>query len=99
VIQLSRLNGSIIAINPDLVTWIEVTPDTTIEFLNGDRIMVRESLHEVMERVIDFRRSVRSPFHESGAHPPSREVLANAKESASHVERPSHLPGRRSHSP
>ena len=52
MIQLSRLNGGVIAINPDLVTWIEVTPDTTIEFLNGDRIMVRESLDEVMDRVV-----------------------------------------------
>lgn len=75
MIQLSRLNGGIIAINPDLVTWIEVTPDTTIEFLNGDRIMVRESLDEVMERVVDFRRSVVPPLGRDSARPPSAAVV------------------------
>lgn len=78
MIQLSRLNGGVIAINPDLVTCIEVTPDTTIEFLNGDRIMVRESLDEVMGRVVDFRRAVRQPLGCDSAHPPSREVLREA---------------------
>ena len=44
MITLSRLNGQIVAINPDLITWIDVTPDTTVSLLGGDRIIVRESL-------------------------------------------------------
>jgi flagellar protein FlbD len=81
MIQLSRLNGGVIAINPDLVIWIEATPDTTIEFLNGDRIMVRESIESVIERVVDFRRAA-APLGSSGAHPPSAAVIAALGEDA-----------------
>jgi flagellar protein FlbD len=57
VIVLSRLNGQLVAINPDLVTWIEVLPDTTISMVTGEKILVRESLDEVIGRVIAFRSS------------------------------------------
>jgi flagellar protein FlbD len=58
VITLTRLNGNTVAINPDLVTVIEVTPDTTLCFLNGDRIIVRQTLDEVIAKVIEFRQTV-----------------------------------------
>jgi flagellar protein FlbD len=57
LVTLSRLNGTVVAINPDLITWIDVTPDTIVSLLGGDKIIVRESLEEVIERVIAFRRS------------------------------------------
>lgn len=67
VIRLSRLNGDVIALNPDLIAWIELTPDTTISLLGGERVMVREPLETVEERIIAFRRAVRG---ESDASPP-----------------------------
>jgi flagellar protein FlbD len=56
VISLTRLNGNTIAINPDLIVWIDVTPDTTVSLLGGDKVIVRESLDDVIERVVTFRR-------------------------------------------
>ena len=67
MIALSRLNGQTVAINPDLITWIEVTPDTTVSLLGGDKIIVRESLDEVIARVIEFRRAVDRQGPEYGA--------------------------------
>jgi flagellar protein FlbD len=58
LVTLSRLNGSVVAINPDLIMWIDVTPDTIVSLLGGDKIIVRESLEEVIERVVAFRRVV-----------------------------------------
>jgi flagellar protein FlbD len=58
VITLSRLNGQVVAINPDLITWIEVTPDTVISLVGGEKIMVRERLEEVIGQVIEFRRAI-----------------------------------------
>lgn len=58
MVTLSRLNGTVVAINPDLITWIDVAPDTIVSLLGGDKIIVRESLDEVIERVVAFRRSV-----------------------------------------
>ena len=70
MIRLSRLNGQVIAVNPDLITWIEVTPDTTLSLLGGDKVMVRESLDEVIDRVVKFRREIGNH-----AYPPSGPVL------------------------
>jgi len=61
VITLSRLNGSTVAINPDLITWIDVTPDTTVSLLTRDVIVVRESLDEVITRIIAFRKATGAP--------------------------------------
>ncbi|HMI85471.1 MAG TPA: flagellar FlbD family protein [Polyangiaceae bacterium] len=58
MVTLSRLNGSVVAINPDLITWIDVTPDTIVSLLGGDKIIVREPLEEVIELIVAFRRSV-----------------------------------------
>jgi sulfide:quinone oxidoreductase len=47
VITLTRLNGATLAVNPDLISVIDVTPDTTLLLTNGDRIIVRESLDNI----------------------------------------------------
>ena len=58
MIVLTRLNGHPVAINPDLVAWVEVTPDTTVTFVVGDKIVVKEDLDTMIQRVIDFRRAI-----------------------------------------
>jgi flagellar protein FlbD len=58
VITLTRLNGNTVGVNPDLVTVIDVTPDTTLCLLNGDRLIVRQTLDEVVAKVIEFRQTV-----------------------------------------
>ena len=58
MITLTRLNGATLAVNPDLISVIDVTPDTTLLLTNGDRIIVRESLDEVIERVVHYRQRV-----------------------------------------
>ena len=75
MVRLSRLNGQVIAVNPDLITWIEVTPDTTLSLLGGDKVMVRESLDDVIDRIVSFRREIADR-----AHPPSKAVLDSVSE-------------------
>ena len=58
MIQLTRLNHHPLAVNSDLIKFVEQAPDTVITLLNGEKIVVRESAQEVMERVVEFRRSV-----------------------------------------
>ncbi len=82
MITLSRLNGHTIAVNPDLITWIEVTPDTTLSLLGGDKVVVREPLDLVIARVVEFRRSIGAV--DSLAYPPSRDVVVGA---SAHRER------------
>ncbi|MBZ5663591.1 MAG: flagellar FlbD family protein [Acidobacteriia bacterium] len=58
MIQLTRLNSHPLVINSDLIKFVEQSPDTLITLVNGEKIVVRESAQDVLERVVQFRRSV-----------------------------------------
>jgi flagellar protein FlbD len=58
MIQLTRLNNHALSLNSDLIKFVEQAPDTVITLVNGEKIVVRESAEEVLERVVRFRRSV-----------------------------------------
>src|SRR5213594_4706302 len=58
MIQLTRLNKHPLAVNSDLIKFVEQAPDTVITLVTGEKIVVRESVEEVLKRVIQFRRSV-----------------------------------------
>lgn len=58
MIQLTRLNGNPIALNSDLIKFVENAPDTVITLINGEKIIVREASDDVIRRIVDFRRSV-----------------------------------------
>ena len=55
MIAVTRLGGAEVVINADLIVTVEKTPDTVITLTTGDRIMVRESVEEVVARAADFR--------------------------------------------
>ena len=59
MIRLTRLNGKEFVVNADMVKFVEETPDTVITMRDGDRLVVREKAGEVVERAIDYSRSVR----------------------------------------
>lgn len=58
MIRLTRLNQVPLVVNSDLIEHVEVTPDTVIALTTGQKILVRETAEEVIERVIQFRRAV-----------------------------------------
>ena len=58
MIQLTRLNNTPLAVNSDLIKYVEAAPDTVITLLNGEKLVVRETTEQVIERVRDFRRSL-----------------------------------------
>ncbi|MFY9911285.1 MAG: flagellar FlbD family protein [Candidatus Sulfotelmatobacter sp.] len=58
MIRLTRLNNQAFIVNSDLIKFVEQSPDTLITLLNGEKIVVRETAEQVLERLIAFRRSV-----------------------------------------
>jgi flagellar protein FlbD len=58
VILVTRLDGSELALNSDLIVEIEACPDTTVRLLNGESLIVRESVEELVESVADFRAGI-----------------------------------------
>lgn len=62
MIYVTRLNGTVLALNEDLVETIEETPDTVITLSNGNRYIVREPCEVLLARVIEFRRRCQPLF-------------------------------------
>jgi len=58
MIYVTRLNHTPMVLNSDLIEQIEMTPDTVISLTTGEKIMVLESSDELVERVVNFRRSI-----------------------------------------
>lgn len=59
MISLTRLNNKRFVLNAEMIRYIESTPDTMITLTGGDKIMVRESLEDVVARAIDYARQIR----------------------------------------
>ncbi len=60
MIAMTRLNGDSFVLNAELIKIVEATPDTAISLLNGDRLLVRESVEEVVKRAVEYGRSIRA---------------------------------------
>ncbi len=58
MIQLTRINRSVLVLNSDLIEHVEVTPDTVISMTTGQKIRVLETAEEVIQKVIAFRRAI-----------------------------------------
>jgi len=59
VIALTRLNGKPFVVNAEQIRTVESTPDTTITLLTGERLIVRESMEEVVDRAVEYGRLLR----------------------------------------
>ena len=61
MIALRRLNNEPIMVNPDLIESLEATPDTVVTLTSGNKLIVRDSMDEVRERIIEFKRRIYGP--------------------------------------
>lgn len=59
MITLTRLDKRVVVVNAELIKMIEATPDTIISLINGDTLIVRESVDEVVRRAVDYARQIR----------------------------------------
>lgn len=55
MIELTRLNGNPMVLNSDLLKTAEASPDTMLTLINGEKLIVRETCREVMDRVLAYR--------------------------------------------
>ena len=60
MIAVTRLNGKRFVINAEQIRYVETTPDTMITIMNGDKIVVKDTLEDVVERAIQYHRQVRA---------------------------------------
>lgn len=60
MIWVTRLNGSEVVVNSDLIETVEATPDTVLTLVDGKKYVVHEGVGEVVDRIRRFRVSLLS---------------------------------------
>lgn len=86
MIILSRLNGSELGLNADLIERVESTPDTVLTLIDGTKYVVAETSGEVVARIIDFRAHVIARAEDFAARshqpPPPLHLVSDSAEEA-----------------
>lgn len=60
MIQVTKLNGDKMVVNADHLELVEAHPDTTLVLANERRIVVRDSVAEIVAKVVEYQRSIRA---------------------------------------
>ena len=68
MIEVTRLSGSTVILNADLIEKIEATPDTVITLTTGACFVVKESVPAVVEIVIEYKARILNPALGSQDH-------------------------------
>jgi flagellar protein FlbD len=58
MIELTKLNGQVVAVNADLIEMMEETPDCLLFLTTGRKLMVRERIVQVREAILAYRREL-----------------------------------------
>lgn len=54
MIELTKLNGSPVLINPNQIEYIELIPESKVIMMNGKYHIVKDSKDDIIEKVIYF---------------------------------------------
>ena len=60
MIRVTRLDGSEMYLNPDLIEIIEECPETHLTLTNGNRYLVLEKTSTIVDRIAAFRAGILS---------------------------------------
>lgn len=58
MIKVTRINNTVLYINPDLVEFLEETPDTVISMTTGKKLLVLESISEIQGKIVEYKREI-----------------------------------------
>ncbi len=55
MISITRLNGQEVYVNADLLLFLESSPETILTLLNGKKITVKETIPQVVDKIVEFK--------------------------------------------
>lgn len=58
MIMLTKLNGIPFVLNSDLIETVLQNPDTTVRLTDGNVYIVKESMQELIEKVINYKKQI-----------------------------------------
>ncbi|MCU7727134.1 flagellar FlbD family protein [Actinoplanes sp. KI2] len=71
MILVTRINGAVFALNPDLVERVDCTPDTVVTLVDGTKYVIAESVPEFIDSVRHYRASLIAQASRMEAEPPA----------------------------
>ncbi len=79
MIRLTRLDGQAFVLNADLIRYVEQRPDTFVTLVSGERIVVAETMEEVVERAVEYqqRKAMLPSFLQPQQPPENQRVNAS----------------------
>jgi flagellar protein FlbD len=57
MVKLTRLNGQEFIVNAELIQFLDATPETILTLTTLQKIVVKESLDEVIKKVVAYKKS------------------------------------------
>ncbi len=58
MILLTKLNDRKILVSLETIKYLESIPDTLIMFTNGESVVVKETLNQVTDAIVDYKARV-----------------------------------------
>ncbi|NLY55926.1 MAG: flagellar FlbD family protein [Firmicutes bacterium] len=65
MIKVTRFDGVEMYLNAHLIETVEETPDTVIKLTSGRKYLVKDSMEEVVNKVINYRKEISFPLLDS----------------------------------
>lgn len=63
MIQVTRLDNTLMVVNVEMIQSFRSTPDTVITFTTNDKMMVKEPVEEISKRILAYQRAIHSGGH------------------------------------
>jgi flagellar protein FlbD len=57
MIKLTRLGGEAFIVNAELIQYVEARPDTFVTLTTGQRLVVAETMDEVLRRTVVYQQA------------------------------------------
>ena len=64
MVKITRLNGSILVVNADMIEFLEATPDTIVTLTTGRKVVAKESIDELIDKVVEYKKRFLQPIPE-----------------------------------
>jgi flagellar protein FlbD len=87
MIELTRLNGSHLVVNCDLIKYAESAPDTVLTLITGEKLIVLEPSSEISRRTLEYRARVLAAAWPEAASALSAKSAYNAHQTLRDFER------------
>lgn len=66
MIELTKINGDPLLVNPDQIECIDIIPESKIVMMNGRFHIVNENKEIIMQKIIDYNVTIRQGHRMEG---------------------------------